>query len=110
MPRHKLDALHACLPVGVLVLCSMQDCRFSLMQAAHAEEILVPMITWNLDGQRLNADAGDVQQSLNAIRDYSVFQVPTTTASFGIRIGLLIDSCDTLMQFDCQLQVGGQSL
>ncbi|KAA6417195.1 MAG: hypothetical protein FRX49_12832 [Trebouxia sp. A1-2] len=42
--------------------------------AAHAEEILVPMITWSLDGQRWNADAGDVQQSLNAIRDYSVFQ------------------------------------
>lgn len=46
------------------------------IQAAKAEEILVPMITWNLDGQRLNADAGDVQQSLQAIRDYSVFQVP----------------------------------
>lgn len=45
------------------------------IQAAKAEEILVPMITWNLDGQRLNADAGDVQQSLQAIRDYSVFQV-----------------------------------
>lgn len=46
-----------------------------LMQAANAEEILVPMITWTLDGQRINADAGDVQQSLQAIRDYSVFQV-----------------------------------
>lgn len=33
------------------------------------------MITWNLDGQRLDADADDVQQSLQAIRDYSVFQV-----------------------------------
>lgn len=51
--------------------------RYSVwvVQAAKAEEILVPMITWNLDGQRLNADAGDVQQSLQAIRDYSVFQV-----------------------------------
>lgn len=47
------------------------------IQAAKAEEILVPMITWDLDGQRLNADAGDVQQSLQAIRDYSVFQVCT---------------------------------
>ncbi len=50
------------------------------MQAANAEEILVPMITWSLDGQRVNADAGDVQQSLKAIRDYSVFQVLLTTA------------------------------
>lgn len=46
----------------------------TFLKAAHAEEILVPMITWSLDGQQLNADAGDVQQSLNAIRDYSVFQ------------------------------------
>ena len=46
-----------------------------LIQAAQAEEILVPMITWSLTGQRMNAEAGDVQQSLNAIRDYSVFQV-----------------------------------
>ncbi|DBA69825.1 TPA: hypothetical protein ACH3X2_012544 [Trebouxia sp. C0005] len=46
----------------------------TFLKAAHAEEILVPMITWSLDGQRWNADAGDVQQSLNAIRDYSVFQ------------------------------------
>lgn len=45
------------------------------IQAAKAEEILVPMISWNLNGQRLNADADDVQQSLQAIRDYSVFQV-----------------------------------
>lgn len=54
----------------------MLRCRMCKIQAARAEEILVPMITWNLDGQRLNADAGDVQQSLQAIRDYSVFQVP----------------------------------
>ncbi len=80
------------------------------MQAAHAEEILVPMITWSLDGQRLNADAGDVQQSLNAIRDYSVFQVHTTNFSFGICIGMLVDNCDALMQYDCQLQVGRQCL
>jgi len=72
------------------------------MQAAHAEEILVPMITWSLDGQQLNADAGDVQQSLNAIRDYSVFQVHTTSASSGICIGMHIDNCDTLMQYECQ--------
>lgn len=50
-------------------------CSVWMVQAAEAEEILVPMITWDLDGQRLNADAGDVQQSLQAIRDYSVFQV-----------------------------------
>ncbi|KAL3161926.1 hypothetical protein ABBQ38_009009 [Trebouxia sp. C0009 RCD-2024] len=46
----------------------------TFLKAAKAEEILVPMISWNLDGQRLNADADDVQQSLQAIRDYSVFQ------------------------------------
>ena len=46
-----------------------------MVQAANAEEILVPMITWTLAGQRINANAGDVQQSLQAIRDYSVFQV-----------------------------------
>lgn len=39
----------------------------------------MPMITWNLGGQRMNADAGDVQQSLKAIRDYSVFQVLVIT-------------------------------
>lgn len=50
------------------------------MQAVHAEEILVPMISWNLDGQRMHADAGDVQQSLTAIRDYSVFQVLVISA------------------------------
>lgn len=81
---------------GVLVLCSMQEYCFPFVQAAHAEEILVPMITWSLDGQQLNADAGDVQQSLNAIRDYSVFQVPTTHASFYICIGMLANNCDTL--------------
>lgn len=48
-----------------------------MLQAANAEEILVPMITWTLNGQRMNANAGDVQQSLQAIRDYSVFQVPS---------------------------------
>ncbi|KAL3141327.1 hypothetical protein ABBQ32_004913 [Trebouxia sp. C0010 RCD-2024] len=46
----------------------------TFLKAAKAEEILVPMISWNLNGQRLNADADDVQQSLQAIRDYSVFQ------------------------------------
>lgn len=46
----------------------------TFLKAANAEEILVPMITWTLDGQRMNANAGDVQQSLQAIRDYSVFQ------------------------------------
>ena len=54
--------------------------NFLTMQAVHAEEILVPMISWNLDGQRMHADAGDVQQSLTAIRDYSVFQVLVISA------------------------------
>ncbi len=76
------------------------------MQAAHAEEILVPMITWSLDGQRLNADAGDVQQSLNAIRDYSVFQVHIPRASSGICISMHTDNCDFPMQYERQLQVG----
>ena len=53
----------------------MLRCSMWMVQAAKAEEILVPMISWDLDGQRLDADAGDVQQSLQAIRDYSVFQV-----------------------------------
>ena len=85
------------------MLCCMQECCFSFLQAAHAEEILVPMITWSLDGQQLNADAGDVQQSLNAIRDYSVFQVHTTCASSGICIiGMHNNNSDTLMQYECQ--------
>ena len=55
------------------------------------------MITWSLDGQRWNADAGDVQQSLNAIRDYSVFQVHITSASFGLCTGMHNDNCDTFI-------------
>ena len=66
--------------IGLLARTSGQygiTFRYSMwvIQATKAEEILVPMITWDLDGQRLNANAGDVQQSLQAIRDYSVFQV-----------------------------------
>jgi hypothetical protein len=44
-------------------------------QAEGLNEILVPMITWDLDGYCLNPDSTEVRESLRAIIKYSVFQV-----------------------------------
>ena len=54
---------------------NIDQSRHLSVQAMQAEEILVPMVTWDLDGRCLNVDADDVQQSLQAIREFSVFQV-----------------------------------
>lgn len=52
------------------------DCAgVSHRQAEGLNEILVPMITWDLDGYCLNPDSTEVRESLRAIVKYSVFQV-----------------------------------
>eukprot|EP00873_Tetraselmis_striata_P042976 jgi/Tetstr1/463240/TSEL_008171.t1 len=46
----------------------------SFLKAEGLNEILVPMITWDLDGYCLNPDSTEVRESLRAIVKYSVFQ------------------------------------
>lgn len=48
---------------------------FVWSQATACDDILVPMVSWDLEGRRLNDKQADTQQSLDAINRFSIFQV-----------------------------------
>ncbi len=53
----------------------MKTLTLRIGQAMSAEDILVPMVSWDLEGGRLNRNQADVEQSLEAIKRFSIFQV-----------------------------------
>ena len=46
----------------------------SFLKDIQSQEVLVPMITWNLRGELLNQTRRDVQESMAAIQRYSIYE------------------------------------
>ncbi|CAL8469147.1 g8688 [Coccomyxa elongata] len=46
----------------------------SFLKATGCDDILVPMVSWDLEGKRLNNNRADTEQSLHAINRFSIFQ------------------------------------
>ena len=46
----------------------------SFLKDIQSQEVLVPMITWNLQGELLNQTRRDVQESMAAIQRYSIYE------------------------------------
>jgi hypothetical protein len=45
----------------------------SFLQDINAEDVFIPLLSWDLDGKLLNKDAVQVAEGLEAIRKYSIF-------------------------------------